>query len=127
LPQYEPSFPNEPLATESRVRIEGTLAGRPLLFPLKLKSWPYSDILSNTTVQAVADADGFVFSSVLLTGSGFNDADLHALDLVAGARFRPLPRVRRTPDGSGPLTYGTLVFQWHTLPLPATNLSSFQP
>jgi hypothetical protein len=127
LPQYEPSFPNEPLAAESRVRIEGALTGRPLLVPLKLKSWPYSDILSNTTVQAAVDADGFVFSSVLLSGSGLNNADVHALDLVAGARFRPLPRLRRTPDGGGPLTHGTLVFQWRTLPLPATNLSSFQP
>lgn len=127
LPQYEPSFPNEPLAAESRVRIEGALTGRPLLAPLKMKSWPYSDILSNTTVQAAVDADGFVFSSVLLSGSGLNDADLHALELVAGARFRPLPRARRKSDGSGPLTHGTLVFQWRTLPLLATNFSSFQP
>ena len=127
LPQYEPSFPNEPLAAESRVRIEGALASRALLVPLKLKSWPYSDILSNTTVQATVDADGLVFSSVLLSGSGLNDADLHALELVAGARFRPLSRIRRSPGGNGPLTHGTLVFQWHTLPLPATNLSSFQP
>ena len=126
LPRYEPSFPNEPLAGESHLRITGELAGRPLLFPLQPKSWPHTEILSNTTVQAAVDADGFVFSPVLMAGSGLKEADVHALALAAGARFRPLPRAARTRDGNGPFTWGELVFQWKTLPS-TTNLSVVPP
>ena len=127
LPRYEPNFPNEPLPAQSRLRVEGNLATRPLLAPLELQSWPHSEILSNTTVQAAVDAAGFTFSAVLLDGSGLKEADFHALKLASGARFRPLPRAQRAPDGTGPMTWGRFVFQWHTLPPPTTNLSSAQP
>jgi len=127
LPRYEPNFPNEPLPAQSRLRLEGGLAARPLLAPLELPSWANSEILSNTTVQAAVDAAGFTFSAVLLDRSGSKEADLHALKLASAARFRPLPRGQRAPDGGGPMTWGRFVFQWHTLPPPATNLSSAQP
>jgi hypothetical protein len=127
LPRYEPNFPNEPLPAQSRLRLEGNLAARALLAPLELPSWPHTDMLSNTTVQAIVDAAGFTFSAVLLSGSGLKEADLHALKLVSSARFRPLPRTERAPDGGGPVTWGRFVFQWHTLSPPATNLSSAQP
>lgn len=127
LPGYEPNFPNEPLPSQSQLRLEGDLAGRRLLAPLELQSWPHSEILSNTTVQAAVDAAGFTFSAVLLAGSGLKEADQFALKLASSARFRPLPRGQRAPGGLGPVTWGRFVFQWHTLPLPATNLSSAQP
>jgi len=127
LPGYEPRFPNEPLPAQSRLRLEGDLAVRPLLAPLELKSWAHSELLSNTIVQAAVDADGFTFSPVLLRGAGLKEVDLHALRLAASARFRPLSRGRRSPDGIGPLTWGRMVFQWHTLPLSATNSSPVQP
>jgi hypothetical protein len=127
LPRYEPNFPNEPLPSRSRLRLEGDLASRPLLAPLDLPSWPHSEMLSNTAVQAAVDAAGFTFSAVLLAGSGLPEADAHALKLASAARFRPLLRARRAPDGFGPMTWGRLVFQWHTLPPPTTNLSSAQP
>ena len=127
LPGYEPNFPNEPLPSHSQLRLEGNLASRRLLAPLELQSWPYSEILSNTTVQAAVDAAGFTFSTVLLAGSGLKEADQFALKLASGARFRPLPRGQRAPDALGPVTWGRFVFQWHTLPLPTTNLSSAQP
>jgi hypothetical protein len=127
LPRYEPNFPNEPLPSQSRLRLEGDLARRPLLAPLELQSWPHSEILSNTVVQAVVDAAGFTFSAVLLSESGLKEADAQALKLASAARFRPLPRSQRAADGVGPMTWGRFVFQWHTLPLPTTNLSSAQP
>jgi len=127
LPGYEPNFPNEPLPSQSQLRLEGDLASRRLLAPLELQSWPHSEILSNTTVQAAVDAAGFTFSTVLLAGSGMKEADLFALKLASGTRFRPLPRGQRAPDGLSPMTWGRFVFQWHTLPLPMTNLSSAQP
>lgn len=127
LPRYEPNFPNEPLPAQSRLRLDGDLATRRLLAPLELPSWPHTEMLSNTTVQAAVDAAGFTFSAVLLDASGLKEADLQALKLASAARFRPLPRGQRASDGSGPMTWGRFVFQWHTLPPPTTNLSSAQP
>jgi hypothetical protein len=121
LVRYEPNFPNDPLPQKSRLRILGELAKRPLVEPLEIKSWPHTDILSNTTVEAMVNADGLTVSTRLLTESGRKEADLHALQLAASARFEPLPRDnegRRATE----LTWGRLVFLWHTLPLPATNL-----
>jgi hypothetical protein len=127
LLRYEPNFPSDPLPQKSRLRLEGDLANRPLLAPLEIKSWPYSDILSNTTVEAVVDADGFTVSTRPLTGSGLPEVDLYALQVAAGARFQPLPRSGVSGGRANQLTWGRMVFLWHTLPLPATNLQSGPP
>lgn len=124
---YDLNFPNEPVPAFSRFRLEGDLAARTLVAPLQLKSWASAEILSNSVVQAVVDADGFTFSPALLTGSGLKEADLHALTLAANARFRPLPREQRIGRGSSAFTWGKLIFQWHTLPLLATNLPGTEP
>jgi hypothetical protein len=121
LVRYEPNFPNEPAATQSRLRLQGQLANRPLLSPLALPSWPHAEILSNTVVQVAVDPDGMTFSPVLLSHSGLREADTFALDWAGGARFRPLPRETRLRDGTESLTWGKLVFQWHTVPLLPTN------
>jgi hypothetical protein len=121
LVRYEPNFPNEPVATQSRLRVEGQIATRALLSPPALPSWPNGEILSNTVVQVAVDPGGMTFSPVLLSHSGLKEADLLALNWAGHARFRPLPREMRIRDGAGSLTWGKLVFQWHTLPLPQTN------
>jgi TonB family protein len=114
---FEPNYPNEPVAQESRLRFEGELAGRRLLQPVILKSWPHPDILSNSVVEAVVDADGFVFSSVLLHSSGSRNADDYAMKVAASARFEPAPRRgSRTTGMGGTVTVGKLTFEWHTLP-----------
>ena len=129
LLRYEPNFHIEPGPEQSQLRIDGDLAARPLVSPLPLRWWAHSELLSNSVVQAVVDADGFTLSTVLLTGCGLPEADLHALQSASGARFRPLARAGGVRDhpGVSRLTWGRLVFQWHTLPLPATNLSSTRP
>jgi len=127
LPGYDPRFPNEPLPAQSRLRIEGDLAARPLVLALDLRSWTHPEILSNTMIHAAVDAEGFTFSQVLLHGSGSREADSFALSLAANARFRPLPREQRATAGADTLTWGRLVFQWHTLPLAVTNITSVQP
>ena len=124
---YDLNFPNEPVPAFSRFRLEGNLAARALVTPLELKSWASAEMLSNSVVQAVVDADGFTFSPTLLSGSGLKEADLHALTLAASARFRPLPREQRIRRGHSSFTWGKLIFQWHTLPLVATNLSGIAP
>lgn len=122
-PRAEPNFPNEPLPPFSRYRIEGDLVNRPLLKPLELRSWEYTDMLSNTTVQALIDADGRTLSARLISSSGFARADAHALTTTTGARFQP----RADRAASQDLTWGRLVFLWHTLPIPVTNLSTAAP
>ncbi len=122
-PRAEPNFPNEPLPPFSRYRIEGDLANRPLLKPLELRSWEYTDLLSNTMVQAVVDADGRTLSARLISTSGYPNADAFALKATTAARFQPRP----DREGGQGLTWGRLVFLWHTLPIPVTNLSSVVP
>ncbi len=121
---YDLNFPNDPVPAASRIRIEGNLADRSLVVPLDLKSWANSELLSNSVVQVVVDADGFTFSPTLLSGSGLKDADEHALSLAAAARFRPLPREQRIARDRVSSTWGKIIFQWHTLPVLETNLSS---
>jgi hypothetical protein len=127
LQRFEPNYPADPVPQGSALRFEGELAARPLMTPLKLKSWPHSEILSNTTVQAVVDASGFAVSKTLLIGSGKREADEYALGLVAEARWRPLPAPARYDETGDSLVWGKLVFQWHTLPLPAANLPFLPP
>ena len=122
-PRAEPNFPNEPLPPFSRYRIEGDLANRPLLKPLELRSWQYTDMLSNTTVQAVIDADGRTLSARLISSSGYAKADAFALSTTTGARFQP----RADSEGSKGLTWGRFSFFWHTLPIPVTNLTTAAP
>ena len=127
LQRYEPNFPNEPLATQSVARIEGELSGRKLVTPVELKSWVASEILSNTIVQSAVDAAGLTFSATLLSTSGSTNADRHALAEVSNARFRPVRDAVRASDPTRSLTWGKWIFQWHTLPVPATNLAAITP
>jgi hypothetical protein len=126
LLRYEPNVPNASLPQFSRLRLEGELASRPLLTPLQLRSWPNPDVLGTTIIQAAVDADGFTHSAVILGECGLKEADLQALKLANQARFRPLPRAVRDRTGNGPLAWGKLIFQWHTLPMAATNLTRGQ-
>lgn len=119
LPRYEPNLPQVPLTTRSGLRLEGELARRSLSAPIDLPSWPNHDIVSNTVVQAAVDADGVTVFTALLTRSGLNEADAHALDLAGRAQFQPL---RRQDARAGEtLTWGRMIFLWHTLPPPITN------
>jgi hypothetical protein len=127
LQRFEPNYPNEPVPQSSRWRVEGELASRRLLAPLALKSWPHSEILSNTVVQAVIDADGYTISPTLLSGSGLAEADAYALKLTTEARWEPLPRAGDAEARWNLLTWGKLMFQWHTLPLPVTNRPAAPP
>ena len=82
-------------AEQSALRLEGGLAQRRLITPLALRSFTNLDILSNSVVQIVVDADGRPVSPpTLLSGSGSRDADQDALDTARAARFEP---VRRNP------------------------------
>lgn len=116
-----------PLPAQSALRVEGALAGRALLAPLELKSWPAADVLAASEVRVLVDAAGNVISAVLLTGCGLPAADQRALELASAARFEPLPDGdrERLAHPLANLVRGKMIFQWHTVPptaeTPATN------
>ena len=120
-----PALPVESArAQTSTLQIEDGLAQRRLLDPIKLPSWPHADVIAPSQVQVLVDAAGKVVSAVLLPpGSGFtaadqyDQADKRALELARAARFAPASR----------LTVGRMIFNWHTVPPPATNAPVASP
>ncbi len=81
-------------------------------------SLPYNDVIPPSQVQVLVDAAGKVVSAVLLppdnlleSAGHYDAADRRALELARAARFAPAPR----------LTFGRLIFNWHTVPVTSTN------
>ena len=106
-----PTAPVEPMPPQnSTMRIEGELAQRQLPAPISLTNWPFADVLSASVVQLLADATGNVVSAVILTPSGYDAADQHALAIARTLRF----------TASTGLTMGRIIFNWHTVP-PTTS------
>jgi hypothetical protein len=114
-----PALPIEPaLAQNSTLRLEGELVQRQLPMQIILTNWPYANVIAPSKVQVLVDAAGNVVSTVLLPpDSGFTAADQYetadqrALELARAMRFAPSSR----------LTVGWMIFNWHTVPPPATN------
>ena len=118
-PVFAPSF-----RQKSEFRLGEGLQQRQLKMSPKLPSWPHSDFLTNTVVQLFISAEGLPVSTpVLLSSSGLKAADDFALAQASAARFEPI--INEGPGRStSPLanaTWGTMIFEWHTLPLSATN------
>jgi hypothetical protein len=107
-----PEAPEAPILPQSStLQIAGPLAQRPLLNHLDLPAQPYNDVIPPSTVQALVDTRGNVLSVVLLDSSTVDAADQQAMRLACTLRFAPAPQ----------LTLGTILFNWHTVPLNATN------
>jgi TonB family protein len=98
-------------APNSTLQITGDLAQRRLLAEINLPSLPGNDVLRPGKVQALVDAAGSVISVALLESSGLELADSNALATARSARFAPASR----------LTVGQMIFNWRTVPPPATN------
>jgi hypothetical protein len=107
----------------SSIVLDGDLVRRQLVTALELSSWTNADILTNSIVRLAVDAAGRPVSAVLLAGSGNRAVDDQALARARSARFEdlrgtgPVPPAGPLPD----LTWGEMIFEWHTLPPPATN------
>ena len=122
-----PEAPAPPTAAEhSTVELEWDQARRRLLTPPELRSWENPDMLTNSVVQIVVSPEGTPVSVTLLSGSGSKAADQEALAQANAARFEPLPG---TPSGTAPspvaqLSWGRMIFRWHTIPRQPTNASA---
>lgn len=101
--------------TNSQLRVEGQLATRPLLSSHELDSLPHTNILSNSVVQVAVNQNGMVLSPRLLSKSGSEKADRLALE--AARQFQFAQDIR-------PIVWGNLIFDWHTLPVEATNATA---
>ena len=124
--EFQPDFKPEPRLSEpvwpvesappqnSTLQISGDLAQRRLLNQINLPSLPCNDVLPPGKVQALVDAAGNVVSVVLLEASGLELADTNALAFARTARFAPAAQ----------LTFGELIFNWHTVPAAATNTNA---
>jgi TonB family protein len=108
-------------AIPSTLQVGGPLAIRRLVNPPALRAWPHSELLSNSVVRVLVDADGNVLSQVLLASSGYRDADDVAVSLAKAAQFERQLQPLAGQAVSAPPAFGTLVFEWQTVPLPATN------
>jgi hypothetical protein len=115
----EPVLGIQPVfAANSTLRASGDLAGRKMLSDVSLPSWPYADVIYPSRVQVLVDPSGEVVSAVLLMSDSsekaaghYDVADQRALEIARTLRFAPAPE----------LTIGQLIFDWRTVPPPATN------
>jgi hypothetical protein len=133
-PEADPTLPDLPplalLNDQSVLQLEDDLAQRRLLTPLQLKSWPNPDLLTNSIVQVVVDAAGRPLSPpTLLSSSGSATADQYALDQAKGARFEPVsPNPAETnPNPTAHLSWGKMIFRWHTIPTPPASAPGLSP
>lgn len=110
----------EPGPSQSWLRLEGDLARRRLITPVELPSQPARDLLANTVVQVAVDDAGRVASVPVLLppGSGDREVDNEAIKRAMNSRFESVPALE--PAGGSRslphLTWGRMVFEWHTVP-----------
>ncbi len=110
------------LRERSRLLLEGPVANRALVQSPPLRSWPSPEVLADTRVQVLVNADGLIFSPRLLSPGGVQDplqrvVDQHAIELTRALRFAATPV--REPVSPAPPEQGILIFQWHTTEPPS--------
>ncbi len=98
--------------SNSTLRLEGELAARRLLNVPLLRWWATNEILSNSVAQIAVDKKGSVILARLISRSGFSEADRSALEIARLLQFTP---------GVNEMVWGNLIFDWHTVPIAATN------
>jgi len=108
--------PLPPLSVPSRLRVEGELARLRLLNPPRVPSQTNSDLLTNTVVQLVVDANGNPFSAVLWASCGDDKANAQALSIAKAVRFAPPEPAALGMVSSDKMTSGKLIFEWQTIP-----------
>ncbi|MGB9603871.1 MAG: hypothetical protein ACPMAG_13890 [Limisphaerales bacterium] len=96
----------------SKIRVEGELARRPLLYVPELPIFYSNDVYPPSVVYAVVNADGFVISSALVNESGFPPADSAAIELTKKIIFTPLKSQQNNQLNKN-MAFGKIIFEWH--------------
>jgi len=121
---FEVRIPDQPILTNSLVRVEGLLASRKLQFYPSLPNVPHNDVLARTVVTVSVNSAGVVESAAVAKESGLKSADDRALQLARAFTFEPLAARDASAREMAPPTFGRLVFTWNTVPptnpVPAT-------
>jgi hypothetical protein len=116
------------ISVPSAMRVEGDLARLSLLTHFRLPPQTNSELLTNTVVQLLVNAEGHPFSPVIWSGSGNADADALALTNYAKAvRFAPAQEAALGTVPMDKMTVGKLIFEWQTVPPAPTNGPSSNP
>ncbi|HVR35623.1 MAG TPA: TonB family protein [Methylomirabilota bacterium] len=128
-PSLDLVLPSLAVPAQSTLVVEGAPAGRGWMVPPPvLRSWPHSDVLSNSVVEVGVNAAGDVETHRLLSSSGLTVADQEAMRTARTVRFRPMleggREVPRTADG---LMHGRLIFRWRAVPPAPTTAPSGEP
>jgi hypothetical protein len=131
LPKPEPQFsavessPAAPFPSRSGLEISGGLASRHLISACELPGWSrYTNalgepcLLSNTVLRALVNAEGKVLSVLLISSSGWKEADTYAMEKAKAARFDALDATgaETVTNPLARLHWGELSFAWETLP-----------
>ena len=126
--KVEVRIPDEPVITNTTVRVEGPLAARKLTGLPPLPSATNTDVLRRTIVAVSVNGDGVVETASLARESGSKEADERAVELARHFAFEPAAiRNARAREASSP-TLGRLLFTWHvTLPVTASATAASTP
>jgi TonB family protein len=122
------SLPAAPV--RSTLRLEGGVSGRRLITPLELLPVQHTDLLTDTVVQIVINSEGRLAAvPILLSRSGSKEADARALRIASTVRFDPMigggPGTVANPTAQ--LAWGSMIFEWLTVPVPPTNTPTATP
>ena len=128
-----PTLPNVPplpvFPNQSALLLEDGLAQRRFLAMPALKPWPSPEILAPSVVRVGVDASGRPVSVTLLSRSGSPAADQYALDQAWAAQFEPLNGSSVGPllEPAAQLSWGRMIFRWHTVPAPPASAPAASP
>jgi len=121
----EVAAPLPPISVPSRLLVEGDLANLQLLTKFTLPPQTNSDLLTNTVVRMIVDAQGYPYSYVIdgrAGSSGSEEADQMALTNYARRiRFSPPEAEGLRTVPANKMVSGKLIFEWQTLPPAPTN------
>ena len=121
------SRPMASISLPSSVRVEGDLAKLRLLTPVQLPPQTNSDLLANTVVQLLVNAQGNPFSAIVVESCGNADTDTNALNFAKNARFEPLKPAALGTVVPNRMIFGKLIFEWQTVPPAPTNAPAGAP
>ena len=118
---------DEPIITNSSVKVEGPFAARRLISSPALPSLPANDVLGKTVIAVSVSGNGVVESASLARESGSKLADERGVELARALEFEPLANRDARARETAPPTLVRVIFTWHVPPTNATAATAGPP